>query len=241
MKNIFLVGIFGLMFILAFSGLVLAVSPSGASSATEGASSSATVNANPANATALAGNVTELTIIGDSTTQSWQGYYGNVSGSIQLADSNDHVMYNWSLAEPQGEVYSSTASSITWASIACYNVTADSLGVETTFNIGANDADGLNETFSTKNHDAFYTNDIEFTENNCSSVQLFDSSNSSTDGSFEEVVLWDTSALVFASILEDTSVNGFDGADHDFEMLVLDDGHSGNTDETTYYFYVELE
>ena len=44
---------------------------------------------------ALAGNVTEININGFSTTQSWQGYFGNVTGTIQLADASDNQMYNW--------------------------------------------------------------------------------------------------------------------------------------------------
>jgi hypothetical protein len=61
---------------------------------------------------ALAGNVTELSISGFSITQSWQGYFGNVTGTIMLSDSSDNVMYNWSLASPEGEIYASTNSSI---------------------------------------------------------------------------------------------------------------------------------
>src|SRR3990167_1096282 len=51
---------------------------------------------------AQAGNVTELNIFGYSITQTWQGYFGNVSGTIILADANDKVMYNWSLASSEG-------------------------------------------------------------------------------------------------------------------------------------------
>ncbi|MCX6749909.1 MAG: hypothetical protein NTZ83_00460, partial [Candidatus Pacearchaeota archaeon] len=87
-----------LVFLLNIS-LVLAVEPFGA-------------NVNPASPSerappddahgidAIAGNVTELSITGFSTTQSWQGYFGNITGTIQLADSGDNVMYNWSLASP---------------------------------------------------------------------------------------------------------------------------------------------
>ena len=59
---------------------------------------------------AIAGNVTEINIDGFTTTQTWQGYYGNISGSIQLANADNKVMYNWSLASPQGEIYASTTS-----------------------------------------------------------------------------------------------------------------------------------
>ena len=47
--------------------------------------------------------------------------------------------------------------------------------------------------------------------------------------------------VIFASIIEEASVLGFDDRDHDFEMLVLEDGHGTDLATTTYYFYVELE
>ena len=44
---------------------------------------------------------------------------------------------------------------------------------------------------------------------------------------------------VYASILKDDTA-GFDSALHDFEMIVLEDGHSADESVTTYYFYEEL-
>jgi len=239
MKNIFLVSVFVLLFVLSFSSLVLSVAPNGAN-IVAGTNQTAPAD-DPTGNEAYAGNLTELTITGYSTTQTWQGYFGNVTGTIQLADSNNSVMYNWSLANPSGEVYASTSDSIAWSSIACYNVVTDTLGLEAAYTIGANEADGLNETFATQNHDEFYTNNVHFTADDCYSVQLYDSTGASTDGSFEEVVLTDGSNAVFTSLLEDASANGFDQNDHDFEMLVLEDGHGEDTSTTTYYFYVELE
>ncbi|MGD9276126.1 MAG: hypothetical protein PVJ67_03050 [Candidatus Pacearchaeota archaeon] len=238
MKRFLLISL-ALVFVFVFSAMVLAAGPSGAS-LVGGSNETAPADSPDANS-AFAGNITELTITGYSTTQTWQGYFGNVTGIIQLADASDNVLYNWSLSDPEGEVYASNASSIAWASIACYNVDTDSLGIESSYNIGATDVDGLNETFAVNNHDAFYTNSVEFTENECSSVQLYDDTGASVDQHFEEVVLTDAANIIFASLLEDASVDGFDQADHDFEMLVLEDGHDGDVSTTTYYFYVELE
>src|SRR3989339_1324225 len=79
----------------------------------------------PQSNNAYAGNVTELTITGFSTTQSWQGYSGNVSGVIQLADSADNVMYNWSQLNPSGEIYASRNGTIAWSYTQCLNYTAN--------------------------------------------------------------------------------------------------------------------
>jgi hypothetical protein len=212
------------------------------------------------NATAYAGNVTELTISGDSITGSWQGYFGNVSGSITLENANGQALYNWTLASPQGEVYSSTNSTIAWGSIQCFNYTANgtlgtggetagatNLGglnlttLETRFNIDVADADGVNETFYLKNHDQFFTNSLQFSADECQSTRVYGPSGG-TDQQFEEVLLYEptTTSVVFASILEQ-DLTGFNSGTQDFEMLVLEDGHNGNVAATTYFFFVELD
>ena len=224
--------------------LVSAVEPFGAENVNQEATSRAPV-ASPENHSALAGNVTELTIGGTSVTQTWQGYFGNVSGTIQLADSSDNVMYDWSLANPEGEVYASTSNSIDWSNIACFDLNTNHAALETLFNIALDDVDGINETFSDANtHDLFYTNNVEFIAGACPSAYIYDDTGAGNETKFQEVLLTDQSSatqVVFTSIIEEESVLGFDGSDHDFEMLVLEDGHGTDLDTTTYFFYVELE
>ncbi len=199
------------------------------------------------NHSALAGNVTELDVFAFSTTQTWQGYYGNVSGTIQLADASDNVMYNWSLASPEGEIYATTDTSVSWASIACYDLTGNHSALEALFNIATDDVDGINETFSESYvHDMFYTNNVQFLADDCPGTSIYDNDDSAMtdDNNFEEVLLTDgdsNTEVIFAAILDEEDVSGFDGAFHDFEMLVLEDGHGTNTVTTQYYFYVELE
>lgn len=213
----------------------------GASTVTPGTSERG-VSDNPSNNSAIAGNVTELTIVGDSLTQAWQGYFGNVSGAIELTDASNNTIYNWSLASPQGEIYASNSSSVSWSSIACFNWTLNGAGLESNYNITSTDADGVNETFSDSNlHAAFSTGTTSFIANQCMSSYIFDSTEAGVAGNFEEVLLIDSSNnTVFASLLEEDTL-GFDGASHDFEMLVLEDGHNGDSSTTTYFFYVELE
>jgi hypothetical protein len=186
---------------------------------------------------AIAGNITGLTITGVSTTQAWQGYFGNVSGTIQLANSANNVMYNWSLASPKGEIYASNASTITWNGIQCYDELTNLSEFEQRFGVGVGDADGLNETFNLNNHPEFYTNNVQFTTGLCKNTKLY---NSAGAGTFDEVLLTDGPSLVFTSLLSENS-NGFDNVPHDFEMLVLENGHGIDTSPTTYYFWAELE
>ncbi len=220
---------------------------------------------------AYAGNVTELSVTGYSTTQSWQGYFGNVSGVVQLADSDDNVMYNWTLASPEGEIYAAQNDSLEWSYIQCFNFTAtgtygDDTGqagatslagknlsqLEADFGISWDDVDGVNETFSLDGHhesgedlahDLFYTANFEFAAGECLSTHIFTDSGSAEDSKFQEVLLYEPNAQVevFTAILDEEDVTGFDNNYHDFEMLVLDDGHGTDTAPTTYYFYVEIE
>jgi len=212
---------------------------------------------------AQAGNITELMITALVTTSSWQGYVGNISGAIQLADSSGGVLYNWSLVSPSGEIYASVNETIAWTNIQCFNFTAVgnfSTGGETpggtslygmnltqleaAFGIKSGDADGVDETFSlTNNHAGFYTAGRQFSVGECVSADLFDSTGASVDGNFEQVILYEptTTSVIFTALLEN-DLAGYNNRNYDFQMLVLEDGHGDGASSTTkYYFFVELE
>ncbi len=214
------------------------------------------------NHSAIAGNITELTIFsGDGASQTWQGYYGNVSGGLSLGDGSNNILYNWSLITPSGEVYASTNSSITWVNIQCFNFSAngsyiDESGnggttnqygtnitiLESEYGISTTDLDGINETFTIKNHDLFYTSNKEFSADECRSLQLFTNETQSEDGSFEELILYEpaTRSVIFSTILEN-SKKGFNNKEVDFQMVVPEDGHDADTQTTMYFFFIEIE
>lgn len=253
-----------LLITILFVQTGLSIEPNGAAvnaTKTERANAS-----DPSSHEAQAGNITQLNIFAYSVTQSWQGYFGNISGTIQLADASDKVLYNWSLAEPQGEVYASTNSSINWRNIQCFNFTATGsyAGGETpgginlygtnlstleeSFGINESDVDGVDETFTLQHggvgeHDTFYTANREFNEGECISTRVFSNAGSGESNKFEEVLLYEptSASVIFTALIEPGNVAGFDGQDHDFEMLVLEDGHGTDIETTTYYFFVELE
>jgi len=249
------------LFVLA-SGVVLAIVPNGAQ-VTDLGNQTAPADA-AGNHSAFAGNMTELNLWGYSVTQSWQGYFGNVSGTIMLADAGDRVMYNWSLASPQGEIYASRNKSVSWLSLHCFNFSAtgtyldDSANagntslygmnltqLEASYNINYSSVDGVDETFNLNgadSHDLFYTSNLKFEEGECRSTRVYSNAGSGENNKFEEVLMYDSStqSVVFASLLEEDTA-GFDNRHHDFEMMVLEDGHGTDTSTTPYYFYVELQ
>jgi hypothetical protein len=248
------------IFVIFYLQYAWSATPSGAN-LTPGTPQTAPADA-AGSALAQAGNVTQLNINGYSTTQTWQGYFGNVTGTIQLTDSNDRAFYNWTLASPEGEVYASTNQTVSWTNVQCFNFTAAGSRVgeagqggttslngtnlsqlETSFNIAHDDVDGVNETFTfigAGTHDAFFTANRQFDEGECRSTRIY-SASGPVSNQFEEVLLYEptTTSVVFASLLEE-DVTGFNSGTHDFEMLVLEDGHGTDIAVTTYYFFVEL-
>ena len=44
----------------------------------------------------LSENQIMIPLHGFTNTQTWQGYYGNVTGTIELGDSSDNALHDWS-------------------------------------------------------------------------------------------------------------------------------------------------
>lgn len=214
-----------------------------------------------ANISAQAGNVTELDLIAVSTTQTWQGYYGNISGIITLEDSYGYVFYNWSTQEPKGEIYASLNDTIDWSSIRCFNYDIGATGqsfdeqdVEDWYGIGDDAADGIWETFNYTLDRNFFVGSRNITEVSdaagatCHATNTYRYDLRQVDDDFENVLLTDGDRLVFTAMIENNEFNnntdklGFDNRDHDFQMLVAENGHNGHEDTTMqYYFWAEIE
>lgn len=201
---------------------------------------------------ALAGNVTQLSIVGNTVTQTWQAYYGNISGTITLDDALNNTIYNWVLAEPEGEIYASEAPvDFTHGNVFCYDFDADDIGYgdfntlaeyESLLGLQSDDADGINETFSegTK-YDQFYAGSWQV-NGVCPTTQMYDQNEAQDPDKFQEVLLYDNTSnkMVYTAIIEQNAL-GLGGEVWDFEMIVGENGHDGDTTTTLYYFYVELE
>ena len=201
---------------------------------------------------AQGGNVTSLSVNSTKVSQRWQGYYGNITGSITLDDANNKTLYSWDLASPQGEIYASNGSEIgavSWSKVFCFNYTNNLSngvvplqkfnGTDVERMIGANayDRDSFNSTFQSYFSGSFQvgTTTIDDTDS-CMKTNLYaNDAAQSTD--FIEVVLTDNSSLIYTALLEQDAT-GFQGAAVDFEMLVGE--NADNPNPTTYYFFVEL-
>lgn len=195
------------------------------------------------------GNLSEISIIGTTQTNSWQGFYGNVSGTILLEDAQGFRFYDWSAAEPQGEVYASVNDTIDWLTVECAPSIGDAAYLEawqTFYGMNYTDYDSINTTYNMTDHMTFWTGYT--TLDDCPTTYTY-VNNASQFTDFEGVLLTSDaqSTLIFTAILEDKDEGerddktGFDGNTYDFQLLVGEDGSAGNSATTPYYFWVELE
>ncbi|MBR9690613.1 hypothetical protein GOV08_02920 [Candidatus Woesearchaeota archaeon] len=250
-----------------FAGTVLA-DPAGPASLVNGTPE--TLPVRPAlSAIAYAGNITEINLTAWTVTRTWQGYYGQVSGTIILADANNYTMYDWRNTNPDGRVYAARVNNVDWSTIACAAQSeldtdeAQFTGTNDTNRDGEYPLDRPNATFvsfdltggastaRSANYSTFWIGSVQIDNNSCLSTSMHNSTATSmTDQNvgndpdrFRELILADgsgTGDIVYTAILED-DYTGFDGVAHDFQMIVGEDGHGTNTATSTYYFYVELE
>lgn len=205
----------------------------------------------PFNTQALAGNVTLMNIDARSITRFWQGYYGNITGTIVLGDADNFTMYQWAMASPHGEIYAThnTTATINWSNLGC--IVNETLVQEELW-LGTNqtgaDVDDVNYTFDRYDHPSFYTGPLSF--RNCRTTSVNGTGNGIM---FWEVLLQDngtdpavtTDDVVIYTSLIDQDRMGFDARTHDFQLLVGEPGAGTQSwpygTITNYYFYVELE
>ena len=228
-----------LTLIIAVSLLTIAIAianPLGAEEVEVMESSRFNDSISPETVQAQAGNVSELSITAVAVTRTWQGFYGNITGSLILADSSGNNFYNWNVTSPSGQVYASRNDSVTWDGIAC--LTGTRLEDEETF-LGRTptDPDSVTNTFTDTNHPTFLVGTQ--TISGCPTTQAY-GDGESQDGEFWQVLLDDTNAnTVYTTIIEESVVQGFNDRPWHFQLLVGENGHTG-PGTTPYYFYVEL-
>ena len=223
MKKLFFVGV---LLVLAMMPFVSAAQPSGGtivSSGDNGAYSGGSAGSIPV----TSGTIYYANISGEQNSYRWVGLYGNVSGTIVLADSSGNKFYNWTGATGV-LTYASTAGSISWSSLVDANATA----------VTANDtwlAAGVTDDYASTFNGA-----SESIGSHIFSISSdYTAPNPSASG-FKTYSLGDGTALVWAGKVVSPAAT-YDGNTADFEMMLPEDGTNGNTAATTYNFWVELQ
>lgn len=202
---------------------------------------------------AIAGNITALVVHAIGQTKSWQGYYGNITATVTLDDVNNFTFYNWSSAEPRGQIYATLNTSIGWAGVECFNFSNESaanfLTIENYYGITPPDVDGVNETFAQIDHPTFEVGSRTMSE--CPTTYIFQS-DTEQEANFVNVLLYDPAindtGWIYTTVIENRSTATGDPQELlcyndqpcDFQILVNDDGHGTDTQVTPYYFWVEI-
>ncbi|MEW6748105.1 MAG: hypothetical protein AB1295_00145 [Candidatus Micrarchaeota archaeon] len=178
------------------------------------------------------GNVTNLDISGNVSTEKWAGYWGNVSAALMLSpnDDNTAIFYSWAWTPVTGgEVCAVAASSgFSWAAV--QNVSAAE--VDTVWGFTGGDIDSAASTLG------------ETCAVTVAGTSVSGSAGETTGGSaFQSCAVADTATPAAKSDLAfcvNITAGGslFNGQDGDYQLLVPTDETDGNTE--TYYFWVEL-
>jgi len=209
--------------VLSFSIVVAA--PTGGDT-TVGASTTGSSTASTA-VSIDGGNVTYVDVNSDVVTSRWAGFFGNVSGSLFLADASANNFYKWSISSMTGAVvYAANGTISDWAAgtsiVPLTNANAPSYvnGVST---------DNFTQTYNA--NEAFTSS----TYNIASTPYATTYNSSGVAGNLKTYALYSTtdSATIWAGKVVDDA-NGFDGTTVDYQILVP--AQTG----TSYSFYMEL-
>jgi hypothetical protein len=220
--------------LMVISMFAMAVMPVSASPGTTTITENASTNPGPtasSGVTTEGGNITNVDLVADSYTERWAGFYGNVTGTINLTDGTDSL-YSWDWTPAtEGEVIASTEdTNIDWANLA--NGTAADINSKWFSGSSASD-NASNTMFGSTS--TFTIGDRTMT--NAPAVNTGGSSAYLTAIVKDiESVASKNDLLFVANIINDGTT--FNSGTHDFEMMVPTNAAIGATE--TYYFYVEL-
>ena len=202
-----------------------------------------TDNITPAAAAAVTtagGSFTTMNLNVTQQNPRWKAYVGNVSGDLQLRDSNNYTIYDWDLVTVTGEVFASRSNDISWVDIQCLTE-ANLLSEEEFLNITTSAVDSLNKTFNNTIHTSFWIGSTQITNSSCRAIATYVNNQAqaaSETADFQEILLDDTSNFVYATILEQDQAGYDSGKTFDFQMILAEDEYASTP--TTYYFYAEI-
>lgn len=185
---------------------------------------------------ARGGNITDVTFTNALTaTSKWQGYYGNVSGSIFLGTTSGDKMFSWAVSTAAGEVFATQDSSMDiteWEGLAART----GANIDTDFTFTAGDLDSGTNTF-TVDPSAIVVAGRSIDGSANTAAKTYNAT---------DIPTWTTIALagsspaeanyVFAGVISNDG-EAYDGTSKDFQMIVPENAATGTE---TYYFYVEL-
>lgn len=215
-----------LMLAITVLSLSMVVAAPVGGSTTVGASTSGTSTAS-STVSIDGGNVTYVDVNSNVVTSRWAGFYGNVSGSLFLADASSNNFYQWSISSMTGAVvYAADGTISDWAQgssiVPLTNANAPT-------NVNGVYTDNFTQTYNA--NEAFTSS----TYNIASTPYATTYNSSGVAGNLKTYALYsntDAKTIWAGKVVDDA--NGFDGSTVDYQILLP--AQTG----TTYSFYMEL-
>ncbi|NQU78327.1 hypothetical protein HQ545_01015 [Candidatus Woesearchaeota archaeon] len=179
---------------------------------------------------AKAGNVTELDLSSSSSTNKWAGYYGEVSGDLRLANTDNDIMYDFGVLNQSQvkSVFASTDQNFGFATL----YAASTANVDSMYGWDTTDSDSATLTLD----------DDTATISTVTSVSVANLSASTVyqSGAFKDVAglpsAFGELAYGVSVIVDQTAFNGYTQVD--YELIVPVNSSAGTQ---TYYFFMDIE
>lgn len=210
------------VFLLTFA--LASAAPGGASTSTGASETNAGTSVSTVNIEG--GNVTYVDVNSDVVTGRWAGFFGNVSGSIILADTAGSNFYQWTVSNMTGAaVYAASASISDWSGANIVPLTESN----TPAFLQTAATDNFNNTFAA--NEAFVSASL----NEAATPYTTTYNSSGVAGNLKTYALYSTADT--ADIWAGLAVNdadGFNAATVDYQILVPAQS------STSYSFYLEL-
>jgi len=180
------------------------------------------------------GNVSNVTVETNESTQKWAGSYGNVNATLILAENATSVyMYNWTWnASSGGEVCVTQNTSPNWATIAPTTAAA----IDTIWGFTPTDGDSAANTY-TNSFATFTLSGVTITTagtNHMGSSSFQSGAMNLTSGSVTQ-----ESEVAFCTNMSSTGTN-YRNLPVNYEVIYATTAASGPGPIETYYFFVEL-
>lgn len=209
-------------------GLVAAITPVESWDVISSSRYAGTVQANH---TTQGGNVTNIDLSSNVSTQKWAGYWGDVSGRIILSPATYAVFYQWAWTPANGGAVCAVpaASGFDWGTVQSVVASA----IDTVWGFGTATDNAANTLTSSSCSVDVAGTSVTNSAGNLTGV-----------GGFETCAVADDAAPAaksdFAFCVNVTSAgNLFNGGVGNYELLVPTDDAYGATE--TYYFWIEMQ
>ena len=176
---------------------------------------------------AIGGNVTEVNVSSVQVTDKWAGFYGQVSGSVVLADSSGNYFYQWTISDPTGGVVYVANNTVSSWTLSALRTTSGYLPSHL-----LQGTDSFNNTFT--QHEDFNSPSISVTDANYTTTWQ-----GGTQGTeFKTYALYaDSGATLIWAGTVNADKTSFNSGSADYQVLA---GMDAQATLDTFYFYLEL-